>query len=48
MLSEFVDLKEGDWVIQNGANSAVRNQNLKKKEYRLILTMHRWAKQLSR
>jgi len=23
MLSEFVDLKEGDWVIQNGANSAV-------------------------
>jgi trans-2-enoyl-CoA reductase len=24
MLSEFVDLKEGDWVIQNGANSAAR------------------------
>jgi trans-2-enoyl-CoA reductase len=25
MLSEFVDLKEGDWVIQNAANSAVGN-----------------------
>ncbi|EMD39037.1 hypothetical protein CERSUDRAFT_81807 [Gelatoporia subvermispora B] len=23
MLREFVDLKEGDWVVQNGANSAV-------------------------
>ncbi|KAI0091749.1 NAD-binding protein [Irpex rosettiformis] len=23
MLNDFVDLKEGDWVIQNGANSAV-------------------------
>ncbi|OCH93708.1 NAD(P)-binding protein [Obba rivulosa] len=23
MLREFVDLKEGDWIIQNGANSAV-------------------------
>lgn len=23
MLKDFVDLKEGDWVIQNGANSAV-------------------------
>lgn len=23
MLSDFVNLKEGDWVIQNGANSAV-------------------------
>ncbi|KAK7435985.1 hypothetical protein VKT23_019393 [Stygiomarasmius scandens] len=23
MLGEFVDLKEGDWVVQNGANSAV-------------------------
>ncbi|KAF7964543.1 hypothetical protein HWV62_5925, partial [Athelia sp. TMB] len=23
MLSDFVDLKEGDWIIQNGANSAV-------------------------
>lgn len=25
MLSEFVDLQEGDWVIQNAANSAVGN-----------------------
>lgn len=24
MLSEFVDLQPGDWVVQNGANSAVR------------------------
>jgi hypothetical protein len=24
MLSEFVDLQPGDWVAQNGANSAVR------------------------
>lgn len=24
MLSEFVDLQSGDWVVQNGANSAVR------------------------
>ncbi|THU99168.1 trans-2-enoyl-CoA reductase [Dendrothele bispora CBS 962.96] len=23
MLKEFVDLKEGDWIVQNGANSAV-------------------------
>lgn len=23
MLSQFVDLKAGDWLIQNGANSAV-------------------------
>ena len=25
MLSEFVDLQPGDWVVQNGANSAVRH-----------------------
>ena len=24
MLSEFVDLQPGDWVVQNGGNSAVR------------------------
>lgn len=24
MLHDFVQLKEGDWVVQNGANSAVR------------------------
>jgi len=24
MLSDFVDLQPGDWVVQNGANSAVR------------------------
>lgn len=24
MLRDYVDLKEGDWIIQNGANSAVR------------------------
>jgi trans-2-enoyl-CoA reductase len=24
MLHDFVHLKEGDWVVQNGANSAVR------------------------
>jgi trans-2-enoyl-CoA reductase len=23
MLKDFIDLKPGDWVIQNGANSAV-------------------------
>ena len=23
MLRDFIDLKEGDWVLQNGANSSV-------------------------
>ena len=23
MLSEFIDLAPGDWIVQNGANSAV-------------------------
>lgn len=26
MLSDFIDLQEGDWVVQNGANSAVSHQ----------------------
>lgn len=30
MLSEFVDLQQGDWVVQNGANSAVRRSEIAK------------------
>lgn len=26
VLRDFVDLEEGDWVVQNGANSAVRRE----------------------
>lgn len=28
MLSDFVNLEEGDYVLQNGANSAVRPRQL--------------------
>ena len=28
MLSDFVDLQPGDWVVQNGANSAVRQSTV--------------------
>lgn len=30
MLSDFVDLQPGDWVVQNGANSAVRRSTTDK------------------
>jgi len=40
MLSEFVDLKEGDWIIQNGANSAVGQAIIQIAAYRGLKTIN--------
>ncbi len=40
MLSEFVDLKEGDWVIQNAANSGVGNYLIKLAKMRGLKTVN--------
>jgi NADPH-dependent curcumin reductase CurA len=36
MLSDFVDLKEGDWVIQNGANSSVGSSLIQQSSANLL------------
>lgn len=40
MLSEFVDLQEGDWVIQNAANSAVGNYLIQLAKLRGLKTVN--------
>lgn len=47
MLHDFVDLQEGDWVLQNGANSAVRRFPCVSREF-LAHVIYRSAKLSSR